>query len=145
MKTFTIIVLAATIITTLFSINVAHADTLKPFSSDGCSAFPDGTFEQKELWLSCCIQHDYDYWQGGTYQQRLTSDLDLKMCVATVGQPEIAALMLAGVRVGGTPYLPTKFRWGYGWSYPRLYGELSESELKQVQQLKPDLDSVSID
>jgi len=44
-------------------------------------------------------------------------------------------LMLAGVRVGGTPFLPTEFRWGYGWSYPRFYGELNEDELKQVERL----------
>jgi hypothetical protein len=41
--------------------------------------------------------------------------------------------MLAGVRVGGTPFLPTTFRWGYGWPYPKLYGELSENELEQVR------------
>ena len=141
------VTLAVVVIMTvlIFNHKSSNADTLKAFTSDGCSAFPDGTFKQKELWLSCCIQHDYDYWQGGTYQQRLASDQALKSCVANVGQPKIAALMLAGVRVGGSPYLPTKFRWGYGWSYPRFYGELSAQELKQVQKLKPDLDSVSID
>ena len=113
----------------------SNADILKPFVSDGCSAFPDGTIEQNELWLSCCHKHDYDYWKGGTYQERLESDKNLKSCVAAVGEPEIAMLMLAGVRVGGTPFLPTKFRWGYGWSYPRLYGKLTESELKQVKNL----------
>lgn len=112
-----------------------QADTLKPFTSDGCSAFPDGTFEQKTLWLQCCQQHDFDYWQGGTYQQRLASDNRLQSCVSQVGEPTIAALMLAGVRVGGTPYLPTSFRWGYGWSYPRWYGALSIEELAQVANL----------
>lgn len=115
----------------------ASADNLKPFKSDGCSAFPDGTFSQNKLWLNCCQQHDYDYWKGGTYQQRLTSDKALKACVAKVGEPEIALLMLAGVRVGGTPFLPTQFRWGYGWPYPRFYGALSEPELEQVKNLKP--------
>ena len=43
--------------------------------------------------------------------------------------------MLAGVRVGGTPFLPTKFRWGYGWPYPRFYGELTTDELQQVKYL----------
>ena len=82
----------------------ASADTLKPFTSDGCSSFPDGTFKQKNLWLSCCQQHDLAYWQGGTYQERLQSDFALKTCVSNVGEPQIAALMLAGVRVGGTPF-----------------------------------------
>jgi hypothetical protein len=42
------------------------------------------------------------------------ADNRLKECVAGVGEPAIAQLMMAGVRVGGTPYLPTEFRWGYG-------------------------------
>lgn len=139
--TLAVVVIMAVLI---FNHNSSNADTLKAFTSDGCSVFPDGTFKQKELWLSCCIQHDYDYWQGGTYQQRLASDQALQSCVAKVGQPEIAALMLAGVRVGGTPYLPTKFRWGYGWSYPRWYGELSEQEQQQVQALTPNLAQMTI-
>lgn len=113
----------------------AEAETLRPFKSDGCSAFPDGTIGQNKLWLSCCQQHDFDYWKGGTYQDRLDSDKTLKACVSNVGKPEVALLMLAGVRVGGTPFLPTQFRWGYGWSYPRFYGELTATELKQVRVL----------
>lgn len=113
----------------------AMADELRPFTSDGCSAFPDGTIEHNELWLSCCTDHDYAYWKGGSYQQRLDADNELKACVAKVGEPEIALLMLAGVRVGGTPFLPTSFRWGYGWQYPRFYGELNEDEQQQVERL----------
>ncbi len=111
----------------------AYGDTLKPFASDGCSAFPDGTVAQKQLWLSCCIAHDKAYWQGGTYEQRKTADLALQQCVASVGHPNIAQLMLAGVRVGGSPYFPTAFRWGYGWPYLRGYRPLSDDELKQVE------------
>ncbi len=127
------------LITLLLVSDFTQADTIKPFKSDGCSAFPDGTFEQENLWLKCCQRHDYDYWQGGTYQQRLASDNRLKICVSQVGEPTIASLMLAGVRVGGTPYLPTSFRWGYGWSYPRLYGVLSVEELSQVALLSEHL------
>ncbi|MCL1103090.1 hypothetical protein [Shewanella saliphila] len=116
-------------------IHFARADTLAPFTSDGCSVFPDGTFEQGELWLGCCQKHDFDYWKGGTFDERLASDKALRVCVAKVGQPQIALLMLAGVRVGGTPYLPTQFRWGYGWPYPRDYGALTADELKQVELL----------
>ena len=111
----------------------SYADTLKPFSTDGCSSFPDGTIKQNTLWLSCCTAHDYEYWKGGTYQQRLDADRALKQCVSNIGQPHIGLLMLAGVRIVGTPYLPTKFRWGYGWPYPRHYGALSTEELKQIE------------
>ena len=112
-----------------------RADELQAFSSDGCSAFPDGTFAQNQLWLSCCTAHDLAYWQGGSYQQRKQADEALKTCVAEVGEPQIALLMLAGVRVGGTPYLPTTFRWGYGWPYPRFYGELNVEDREQVDIL----------
>ncbi len=114
---------------------LSHADELKPFTSDGCSAFPDGTLRQKQLWLACCTAHDLAYWKGGTYNERLNADKKLKGCVNQVGEPEIALLMLAGVRVGGTPYLPTSFRWGYGWSYPRFYTPLSQQEQLQIKQL----------
>jgi len=114
----------------------ACSGKLRHFTSDGCSSFPDGTFEQDQLWLTCCEAHDYAYWQGGSYGQRLNADLELQKCVADVGEPEIAALMLAGVRVGGSPFFPTSFRWGYGWPYPKLYGELSLDELKQVEEFR---------
>ena len=56
-----------------------------------------------------------------------------------MGEEEVALLMLAGVRVGGTPYLPTKFRWGYGWPWPRSYKALDAEELEQVRRLSPAL------
>ena len=111
------------------------AEEIKPFTSDGCSSFPDGTVVQEALWLSCCTEHDKAYWQGGSYQQRLDADIELKRCVAAVGEPLIAELMLSGVRVGGSPYWPTQFRWGYGYSYPHGYTptqSLSNRELMMV-------------
>lgn len=116
------------------SINAQTIETIKPFTSDGCSSFPDGTLAQKKLWLKCCVEHDKSYWQGGTKQQRLDADIQLKQCVESVGKPRIAELMLAGVRVGGSPYWPTKFRWGYGWDYPKGYAELSNQEKEQASK-----------
>ena len=120
----------------------SYADTLKPFVSDGCSSFPDGTLSQKELWLSCCQSHDYAYWKGGTRDERLEADKELERCVAKVGDSKIALLMLAGVRVGGVPFLPTEFRWGYGWPYPRFYESLTYEELQQVERLTKDLPEI---
>ena len=113
----------------------AMASELKPFTSDGCSSFPDGTLEHRERWLTCCQAHDFAYWKGGTYQDRLQADKELKLCVAETGNPKIAELMLAGVRVGGTPYLPTKFRWGYGWPYFRGYKEPTQEEIVSINKL----------
>jgi hypothetical protein len=116
-----------------FVASYSLADDIKPFASDGCSAFPDGTVKQKELWLACCTAHDLSYWQGGTYKERVKVDEDLKYCVAKVGEPAVAALMLAGVRVGGTPYFPTSFRWGYGWPYFRGYKAVTPGEFENIK------------
>jgi len=119
--------------------SAVFAATLKPFSTDGCSEFPDGIEGHEDLWHACCVAHDLAYWKGGTYQQRLQADKRLQQCVASVGQPLIAKIMLAGVRIGGSPYLDTPFRWGYGWPYGRGYKPLSPQELAQVKRLQPDL------
>ena len=109
---------------------IATAGDLKPFKSDGCSASPDGTIEQNTQWLNCCIKHDKAYWAGGTYEDRKKSDKLLNHCVDDVGEPEVAQLMFARVRVSGSPYLPTTFRWAYGWPYIRGYKALTDSEKK---------------
>lgn len=108
--------------------------TIRPFTTDGCSDFPDGTPTHKTLWRACCVAHDKAYWQGGTYDERRKADKELRRCVAHVGEPGIAALMLAGVRVGGSPYWPTRFRWGYGWPWPRSYGAPTPAERDQIQK-----------
>lgn len=112
----------------------AVADSLKPFTTDGCSAFPNGTPRQQSLWMDCCIQHDLAYWMGGTREERRDADQALRQCVADIGEEEIAEIMLAGVRVGGSPYWPTGYRWGYGWGYLRGYEALSDEEVEAVHQ-----------
>ncbi len=121
----------------LLFLSSAQAGELKPFTSDGCSAFPDGTWEQRTLWLTCCTAHDYAYWKGGTFAQRVEADEQLRSCVAQVGNPDIARLMMMGVRVGGSPFWPTRFRWGYGWPYPRSYGPLTGEERQQLERMLP--------
>ena len=87
------------------------------------------------MWLACCTNHDIAYWQGGTSEQRLAADNQLKQCVAAVGKPNIAKLMLEGVRIGGSPYFPTSFRWGYGWDFFRGYQSLTADEKKQIKAM----------
>ena len=122
------------IICLVFS-TIAQAENIDAFTSDGCSAFPDGTFQENELWLACCTEHDIAYWQGGTSEQRLVADNQLKECVAAVGKPNIAKLMLEGVRIGGSPYFPTSFRWGYGWDFFRGYQPLTVKEKEQIKTM----------
>lgn len=110
------------------------SNAIKPFTTDGCSFFPEGTRKHQSLWANCCLRHDFLYWQGGTFQDRLKADRDLKECVEAVGEPEIAVIMLAAVRAGGTAYLPTSFRWGYGWSYPSGYNQLTTQQRIEIKK-----------
>ena len=110
------------------------AAELKPFSTDGCSAFPEGTVMQQSLWFDCCFSHDMAYWKGGSETQRREADQELQQCVAQLGEEEIAELMYHGVRLGGTPHIPTPFRWGYGWPVGRGYTALSSEEKQQVRE-----------
>lgn len=110
--------------------------TLREFTSDGCSLFPDGTLQNRALWCDCCFQHDLAYWRGGSEVQREEADLALRVCVLErTGNATLAAVMFDGVRVGGSPVFPTWYRWAYGWNYGRAYQTLSPGEQQQAQQL----------
>jgi len=110
-------------------------NTLTDFRSDGCSLFPDRNELSREDWCECCFEHDLIYWRGGTEQERLQADSELRECVLEkTGNSRLADLMFDGVRLGGSPYFYNWYRWGYGWSYDRKYQELSEKEKKLVQR-----------
>ena len=80
-----------------------------PFTTDGCSLFPDGK------WAACCIEHDIAYWCGGTSADREKADRALAECVGETQSDVLGELMYLGVRVGGMPWQPFPFRWAYGW------------------------------
>lgn len=112
-----------------------HTAGLVPFTSDGCSLFPDGTFKDRGQWCDCCQNHDLAYWQGGTVDERLQADASLRDCVLTTTSDQILAQTIyLGARAGGHPAFPTWYRWGYGWPYGRGYQPLSNVEREQVQQ-----------
>jgi hypothetical protein len=98
------------------------AAAIEPFTSDGCSVFPDRALLSKQDWCTCCLAHDLAYWRGGTAQERLKADRDLRSCVlAATRDAALAELMFAGVRSGG-----------YGWKFGRLYEPLSADEESQA-------------
>lgn len=81
-----------------------------PFTTDGCSMAPDADM------AFCCVDHDIAYWCGGSPEERLAADRRLAACVREhEHSPAFAALVQATVRVGGAPWLPLPWRWGYGW------------------------------
>ena len=82
----------------------------KPFTSDGCSLSPDWEV------LQCCVEHDMEYWCGGTKEERKTADQVFRECVEEHSET-VGTLYWIGVRGGGISYLPTPWRWGYGYKY----------------------------
>jgi hypothetical protein len=43
--------------------------------------------------------------------------------------------MYEGVRAGGSPWWPTRYRWAYGWPYGRGYQELSDEEHHMADEI----------
>ena len=109
---------------------------ITPFTSDGCSLFPDASLINNDDWCECCVEHDKAYWKGGTEQHRERVDTALMRCVFTKTNNHVLAnVMFEGVRFGGSPYFYNWYRWGYGWPYDRKYQALSEDEEKHADVL----------
>jgi len=130
--------LSATLLLFTFALSACASDgPLQPFSTDGCSLFPDHSLIGKADWCQCCVVHDLAYWRGGTSQARLSADKALSACVLRVtGNRALADLMYAGVRTGGGPYFYTPYRWGYGWPFGRRYRELTPEEKARALELE---------
>lgn len=110
--------------------------SLRPFSTDGCSLFPDRAYINKKDWCACCVAHDLAYWRGGDAEARLAADVALRDCVLkSTNNKALAELMFVGVRAGGGPYFFTPYRWGYGWQFGRAYSPLNADELALAERL----------
>lgn len=74
-------------------------------------------------WEGCCDTHDRFYAQGGSVWRRLVVDAALRRCVVRNGSPAWAWAMWVAVRLGGWPFWPVSWRWGfelpYGCGYRR--------------------------
>ena len=112
-----------------------HVPGMRDFTSDGCSLFPNGNLEQRDLWCDCCFAHDIAYWRGGTQRERRQADETLRDCVIERTRNKVLAnLMYEGVRASGHPAFPTWYRWAYGWNYGRGYQALAEEEQQQARE-----------
>ncbi len=124
----------------LESCGCKHPPELKEFRFDGCTLFFEGTPSNPCLWNDDCREHDVAYWKGGTRAERKEADRKLREAIRDKGKPLVASLMYVGVRVGGSPWLPTPWRWGFGWKgFPYGYRELSEEELRMVGEAEKEL------
>lgn len=106
---------------------------LNPFSYDGCSSFPDAIGMND--WSACCLEHDIKYWVGGTSTQKSIADDELETCVAERTNKAFGKLVRFGVEVGGQPWLPTTWRWGYGWVINRGFKEIGPSEQLKIDAM----------
>lgn len=68
----------------------------------------------------CCCDHDYAYYKGGDLSLRKEADKKLAECIIQKGYRNwIAKVVYIGVRLGGVHWLPTSYRWGFGYKYPK--------------------------
>ena len=80
----------------------------KTFITDGCSIWIDRS------WDGCCVEHDIEYWCGGSPADRKAADAELRRCFAKFLPGWFTWSTYAGVRIGGHPAFPLHYRWGFG-------------------------------
>jgi hypothetical protein len=116
------------------SFSTQAATTPKPFVTDLCTGYPEGTLEQPKLWAHCCLKHDLDLWAGGKESHRTQVDLNLRECVSLTGQPQHARLMWLGVRLGRlSPIKIPGQQWGNAWGSDVRDELLSKNEIMLLQ------------
>jgi len=107
---------------------------LREFTTDACTGYPEGTRDDPTQWEACCLTHDEQYWAGGKKAGRSTADSGLRQCVRDSGASKFRARMMwFAVRIGGTPLIPSSYRWAYGWPYYRGYKPITAEEQVQVE------------
>lgn len=119
----------------------SSAFAVTPFRTDGCTGYFNGTLIDKDLWLDCCVEHDFYYWIGGTKVKRMLADKRLRQCVAAVG-PVNAWIMETGVILGDktpnfirklSPVDTSGMQWGNGLNVPKMDRPVTEAELKMFK------------
>jgi hypothetical protein len=108
---------------------------LLPFQSDGCTGWFDGI--GKKDYTECCLQHDINYWAGGTSQEKRQTDVELRKCVSEIAGPFMGYLMYVSVRIFGYTDPTDVTRWGYGWKYKRKNCPLNEEEKAEAAAKTP--------
>ncbi len=112
-----------------------EASTARPFTTDFCTGYFDGTLDRPGLWEDCCVTHDLYLWAGGTQQDRTLADLDLKLCVKEKGAPTHSVLMWLGVRIGNlSPIKLDGKHWGNAWGDEVRKTKLSEREISLLEE-----------
>ena len=117
-----------------FGLIDAAEERLEPFLTDYCTGYPEGTLERPGIWKHCCLEHDLYFWAGGDHNDRRTSDVILRECVAETGEEFQAKLIYWAVTAGS--YSPVKFsnkKWNYGWGEGRGLRKLSSQDIEKIE------------
>jgi hypothetical protein len=133
------LVLALTVLTQL-NFAFAESEIARPFRTDKCTGYIEGTFKNPDLWAHCCVEHDFYMWAGGTKSERKQADKNLKACIVKTGHPNHAELVFLAVKAGS--YSPVKLeskKWSNAWAKKRPDASLSEQEIALLEEsLKSD-------
>lgn len=71
-----------------------------------------------DQWGHCCSALDLEYWRGGTFIAQREANDAFRSCLGDV-YPESYVPIIAyyGLYVVNSPFIPTSWRWGYGWDF----------------------------
>lgn len=112
----------------------SQASELKPFETDYCTMFFEGTWQRPNVWKPCCFEHDLRYWFGGKKSEMHKADLELKQCVRQRAGSFWANLMYYAIRTGHFSPIKNKYKWGWGWSTARHFQELSNEDKLYIRE-----------
>jgi hypothetical protein len=132
------------LLTALFSYAALaqSGDALKPFATDYCTGYAEGTRTQPDLWKHCCVEHDLYFWAGGSREDRKATDLRLKHCVEATGAVGHARLIYSAVKIGGSSPIRFKSReWGNAFVERERYQALTSEETALIIQHLKNQDS----
>jgi hypothetical protein len=111
-----------------------HSAELRPFSTDFCTNFPEGTRSRPDLWKHCCLIHDLNFWAGGSSVDRNAADLELRSCIEATGAKATARMMYWAVRTGSlSPVKYPEKRWGNGWPGRKVDLALAINEIERIE------------
>ncbi len=105
----------------------------KPFATDFCTMYKEGSVNRPDAWKHCCVEHDLYFWAGGSQKDKKKTDLRLKSCVEKSGYPGQARLIYTAVTIGGaSPFHIKDKQWGNAWDNRPRYLSLSEEETSAI-------------
>lgn len=113
--------IASSILALVVAAPIAAAN-LPPPHEDGCSGGISWVYRNVfgivPKYEHCCNKHDDPYGRGGTPTEKVKADVEFFWCVKDEGGNAIVASMyFVGVTIGGQPFFPFGWRWGYKLDY----------------------------